>query len=333
VTPVTPGGKGTPPPDALIFGAVGHATGINDSLFESDIRLTNLTAQTMKYDLNFTPSGVDGTTEGISSTIEVAPGVTMALDDVMASAFGSVVGSSIGMLEVRPVPVEDADGLFGSVNDATQQQIHTVASSRTYNFTPNGTFGQFIPATPFANFVGSGTILSLQQVAQSLAYRANFGFLEASGQPVDLAVRVYDTTNNLLTTIPVHLGAMQHLQMNGLLQNNGITNLTDGRVEVEVMSGDGKVTAYVSEVDNANDPLLVSPVVKGAIRADRYVVPGMAYANTGPAFWVSDLRIFNAGTTATPATLTYYAMANPVEAITRDITINPGEIKCSTTCS
>jgi len=328
VTPVTPSGKGTPPPDALIFGAVGHASGINDSLFESDIRLTNLTAQTMKYDLNFTPSGVDGTTTGITSTIEVPPGVTMALDDVMASAFGATVGSSIGMLEIRPVSVEGAGGLFGSVGDAAQQQIHTVASSRTYNFTPNGTFGQFIPATPFANFVGQGTILSLQQVAQSIAYRANFGFLEASGQPVNLAVRVYDTTNNLLTTIPVALGAMQHLQMNGLLQNNGITNLTDGRVEVEVVSGDGKITAYVSEVDNAtNDPLLVSPVVKGGVLANRYVVPGMAYINTGQAFWVSDLRIFNAGTTATQATLTYYPLANPTAAITRDININPGEIK------
>jgi Viral BACON domain len=329
VTPVTPGGKGTPPPDALIFAAVGHASGINDSLFESDIRLTNLTAQTMKYELNFTPSGVDGTTNGISSTIEVPPGVTMALDDVVASAFGSgTIGSSLGMLEVRPLPVAETGGLFGSVNDAAQQQLHTVASSRTYNFTPNGTFGQFIPATPFANFVGRGTILSLQQVAQSIAYRSNFGFLEASGQPVNLEVRVYDVANNLLRTIPLSLGAMQHRQMNGLLQNNGIDNLADGRVEVEVLSGDGKITAYVSEVDNAtNDPLLVSPVVKGAIRANRYVVPGMAYLNTGSAFWVSDLRIFNAGTVATPATLTFYPLSNPSAAIAREIMIGAGEIK------
>ena len=328
VTPVTPGGKGTPPPDALIFAAVGHASGVNDSLFESDIRLTNLTAQTMKYDLHFTPSGVEGTTNGISSTIEVPPGVTMALDDVVASAFGEgTVGSSLGMLEVRPLPAEQTGGLFGSVNDEAQQQLHTVASSRTYNFTPNGTFGQFIPATPFSSFVGRGTILSLQQVAQTVAYRANFGFLEASGNPVELAVRVYDPANQLLATIPLSLGAMQHRQMNGLLQNHGIT-LESGRVEVEVVSGDGKVTAYVSEVDNAtNDPLLISPVVKGAIRADRYVVPGMASLNTGSAFWVSDLRIFNAGAAETPATLTFYPIGNPAGAITREMVIGAGEIK------
>lgn len=329
VTPVTPSGKGTPPPDALIFAAVGHAAGVNDSLFESDIRLTNLTAQTMKYDLNFTPSGIDGTQQGITSTIEVPPGVTMALDDVVASAFGSgTIGSSLGMLEVRPVATPESGGLFGSIDARAQQQIHTAASSRTYNFTPNGTFGQFIPATPYASFVGRNTVLSLQQVAQSFAYRANFGFLEASGQPAELAVRVYDTSNNLLATIPVSLGAMQHRQMNGFLQNNGITNLADGRVEVEVVSGEGKVSAYVSEVDNAtNDPLLVSPVVKGAVRANRYIVPGMAYINTGSAFWVTDLRIFNAGTAATPATLTFYPMGNPAGAMTRDVVLDAGEIE------
>lgn len=331
VTPVMPSGKGTPPPDALIFAAVGHASGVNNSLFESDIRLTNLSAQTRKYDLSFTPSGVDGTQTGITSTIEVAPGTTMALDDVVATAFGSgTIGSSVGMLEVRPVttPESSGGGFFGSITESAEQQIHTVASSRTYNFTPNGTFGQFIPATRFADFVGRGSILSLQQVAQSTAFRANFGFLEASGQPVELVARVYDTANNLLATLPVSLGAMQHLQLNNMLQNNGITNLTDGRVEVEVMSGDGKVTAYVSEVDNAtNDPLLVSAVVKGAVRANRYIVPGMAYINTGTAFWVTDMRIFNAGTTATNATMTFYPWGNPGAALSHDIQLNAGEIE------
>jgi hypothetical protein len=330
VTPVEPTGKGTPPPDALIFGAVGHASGVNDSLFESDIRLTNLSAQTMKYDLNFTPSGVDGTQEGASSTIEVAPNATVALDDVVASMFGSgTVGSSLGMLEVRPITTSSSSGgLFGSIASAVAEQIHTAASSRTYNFTPNGTFGQYIPATPFSQFVGRNTILSLQQVAQSTQFRANFGFLEASGAPVELIVRVYDVSNTLLATIPVSLGAMQHRQINGMLQNNGINDLADGRVEVEVLSGDGKVTAYVSEVDNeTNDPLLVSPVVKGATRADRYVVPGMAYINTGSAFWVTDLRIFNADDTPTAATLTFYPMGNPSGAISREIALGAGEIE------
>ena len=42
-------------------------------------------------------------------------------------------------------------------------------------------------------------------------------------------------------------------------------------------------------------------MAKGGTLASRYVVPGMAYINNGFAFWVSDLRVFNAGTSSTPA--------------------------------
>ncbi|HEU4887916.1 MAG TPA: hypothetical protein VFV49_08525, partial [Thermoanaerobaculia bacterium] len=335
VTPVVPTGKGTPPPDSLIFPVVGHAAGANDSLFETDIRVTNLTAETARYELHFTPSNTDGTQSGSASTIEIAPGATMALDDVVASLFGVGTSSVTGMLEVRPLTTSsNADSGFFAGAAGAIRDLATAAASRTYNFTPDGTFGQFIPAVRFEDFVGKAaagsppSILSLQQVAQSTAYRANFGFGEASGTPADLQVRVYDTVNTLLKSIEVKLKAGEHQQLNGLLSTNGITNLPDGRVEVEVVGGDGKVTAYVSEVDNrTNDPLLVSAVLKGAVTANKYVVPGVAYLNNANAFWVTDVRVFNAGTTATPATITFYPERNPAAAISKQINLDPGEIE------
>ncbi|HKR66129.1 MAG TPA: hypothetical protein VJZ00_20530 [Thermoanaerobaculia bacterium] len=335
VTPVTPTGSSAPPPDSLIFPVVGHAAGANDSLFESDIRVTNLTAQPMKYQLKFTPSGTDGTQTGSASSVQIEPNQTLALDDIVSSLFGTgTIGSATGMLEVRPLTTTTTStgSIFSSVATGLKP-LSTAASSRTYNFTPTGTFGQFIPAVRLDEFVGKATsgpspILSLQQVAQSDAYRANFGFAEASGQSAELTVRVYDTTNALLQSIPVSLQAGEHKQINGMLSSNGVTNLANGRVEVEVTGGNGKVTAYVSEVDNkTNDPLLVSAVVKGGTTSNRYVVPGVAYINSGFAFWVTDLRIFNAGTTSTPATLTFYPQGSPGAAVTRDITLEPGEIK------
>jgi hypothetical protein len=337
VTPVFPSGKGTPPPDSLIFPVVGHAEGFNNSLFESDIRVTNLTAKTMKYELNFTPSGTNGTKSGSSSTIEIASGSTLALDDVVATMFGAgTLGPATGMLEVRPLETaaSPSGSLFETVFASAIKQLETAASSRTYNFTPTGTFGQYIPATRFGDFIGRAAagfapqILSLQQVAQSSAFRANFGFAEAAGESAELMVRVYDTASQLLATIPVFLQASEHRQLNGMLAANGINDLQDGRVEVEVVGGNGKVTAYVSEVDNVtNDPLLVSPVLKGSVTANRYVVPGTAFANTGAAFWVTDLRVFNAGDAATPATLTFYPMSNPSAAVTREMNLGAGEIK------
>ena len=338
VTPVEPSGKGTPPPDSLIFPVVGHAQGANDSLFESDIRVTNLTAETARYDVNFTPTTTDGTQTGSSSTIEIAPNATMALDDIVASLFGTgTTSSAIGMLEVRPLTTTTSSsvGFFGSTGTAsTIRDLATAASSRTYNFTPQGTFGQYIPAVRFADFVGRAvdgaapSILSLQQVAESADFRANFGFAEAAGAPVQLSVRVYDTASNLLKTIPVSLKAGEHQQLNGMLALNGVTNLANGRVEVEVLSGDGKVTAYVSEVDNkTNDPLLVSAVLKDGITSNKWVVPGVAYINNPTAFWVTDMRVFNAGTTAMNTTLTFYAEREPSVSMAKEFTLQPGEIK------
>ena len=335
VTPVAPAGKSAPPPDALIFPVVGHAAGANNSFFESDIRVTNLGATTKKYQVNFTPSGTDGTVTGSTSTIEIAPNQTVALDDIVASLFGtSATSSLLGMLEVRPLTSTPAPSSgFTPVIPSGIAQLLTAASSRTYNFTPNGTFGQFIPAIPFAKFIGKAVsgpnpILALQQVAESVAYRANFGFAEGSGQPANLIMRVYDKAGTLLATIPVSLGATQHQQINGLLANNGIKDLADGRVEIEVTGGNGKVTAYVSEIDNkTNDPFLVEAKPKGGVTSSRYVLPGMAYINTGFAFWVSDVRIFNAGTTSTPATLTFYPQGNPAAPVSKDILLEAGEIE------
>lgn len=319
VTPVAPAGKGTPPPDALIIPAVAHAEGANESFFESDIRVTNLSAQTMKYSVNFTPSGTDGTQKGSSSTIEIAPNQTLALDDILATLFGSGSSSVIGMLEIRPTSTQ--------TTSTKTTQLSTIASSRTYNLTPNGTFGQYIPALPYSSFAGKSTVLSLQQIAQSAAYRTNFGFCEASGQPATLTMRVYDVKNVLLKEIPVSLLAGEHKQVNNMLSLHGIDDLADGRVEIEVTSSTGKVTAYASTVDNkTNDPLMVWPVVKGQTTSNRFTLPGMATINTGAANWRSDVRIFNAGA-ATPATLTYYPQGNPGAPIAKEITLDAGEVE------
>lgn len=327
VSPVAPGGRNTPPPDAQIIPAVAHAAGANGSLFESDVRLTNLSPQTMKYLLNFTPSGVEGTTSGSSMTVQVDPGGTMALDDILASFFGSGSGgtSSTGMLEIRPLGSSSTTSIASPTLG-----IHktTVASSRTYNFTDNGTFGQFIPAIPFAQFIGKGAgILSLQQIAQSSLYRTNFGLVEGAGEPADVVLRVFNNQGALLQSIPLSLLAGEHRPLNALLATYGIT-LEEGRVEVEVTSSTGKVTAYASTIDNrTNDPLLVPPVLKGGASATRFALPGMADLNTGAASWRSDIRIFNSGSTYTPATLTYYPQGNPGSPLTASITVNGGEIK------
>ena len=326
VTPVSPDTKASPPPDSLIIPAVGHGPGANGSLFQSDIRLANVSSQAMRYLINFTPTATDGTQTGNTTTIQVDPGATTALDDLLSSFFGTASdGSSTGMLEIRPLTTTSSSSLFSSVPNSI---LSTVASSRTYNVTSAGTFGQFIPAIPFSQFVGKGSVLSLQQIAQSASYRTNFGLLEASGEPASVVIHVFDKAGNRLADIPESLLPSEHLALNGLLAANNIT-LDDGRVEVEVVSSTGKVSAYASVLDNrTNDPLLVSPVLKGSVNSNRYVIPGVAYTNS-IANWRTDARLYNSASSGVTATLTYYPQVGSTDLtpVTRTTTIAAGETK------
>jgi len=328
VTPVAPQGKNTPLPNSLIIPAVGHAVGIGDSLFESDVRIANTSAQAMKYQLNFTLTHTDATQSGQSTTIQVDPGATMALDDILTSFFGtgSDGATALGVLEIRPLTTTQS-------NFSSPVSIQTVASSRTYNSTPTGTFGQYIPAIPFSQFIAQApegapkTVLSLQQIAQSTAYRTNFGIVEGAGEPANVLVHIFNNAGaEVAPAIPISLMPGEHQQRN-LLADNGIT-LTDGRFEVEVVSATGKVTAYASVIDNlTNDPLMVFPVLKGAESATRYVIPGVADINNGFASWRSDIRFFNPTTTSVTATLTYFPQpGNAAASGTKQVTIPAGQV-------
>jgi hypothetical protein len=319
VTPTTTGGKGLPPPNALVIPAVAHAPGARGP-FQSDVRLMNGTAGAMSYQLTFTPSGKDGTKEGKSTTLSVDPGQTIALNDILRDFFGVGATSNPGdagqgALEIRPL------------NSSSTQSY---AASRTFTFNENGTYGQFVAATPFSSFATKVAIvpiggapptgtptLTMTQIAWSPKFRTNIGLVEGSGVAATGNINVYDARNNLVKTVPYNLPPAGHQQMS--LASLGVTNLDDGRVDVTVESAAGAVTAYASVIDNiTNDPLAVAPVQASRISATRYVLTGMAALGetTPPNNFHSDIRLFNGGSTDVTVNATFYprAKGTPVAA-------------------
>jgi large repetitive protein len=325
VQPVQPKPSSGPPPDALIIPAVAHADGIN-SKFQSDVRVTNTAPQTMKYQITFTPS-VEGVQSAKQATIDIDPGKTVALDDILGTWFssGSLKGT-IGTLEVRPLTqLTSAASAASALNSLAN--LTTFASSRTFNATSNGTYGQYVPAIPFANFIGNASILSLQQIAQSTAFRTNLGLVEGSGNPAAVLVSVFGDDGKKITEFPVNLIAGQHIQLNSFLADRNIT-MSDGRVEVKVTSSTGRVTAYASVLDNlTNDPMAVTPIaITQSNNSTKYVIPGVADLNNGFANWRTDTRIFNASSKTVNANVLFYSQLGG-DPITKSITLAPNEIK------
>jgi hypothetical protein len=334
VTPVAPGTKTLPPANALVIPVVTHVNAITGP-FLSDVRLTNAGSSAVNYQITMTPTQTDATQSSKVTQVTVDGQQTIALNDIVKNFFGygatpnpSDVG--FGSLEIRPL---------------NTSSLLTYASSRTYASTTTGTFGQYIAAMPFTRFatqrlsgipipgdITPSKLLSLQHVAQSSRFRTNLGIVEGGGEPASGKIRVFNPLGTLLKEVPFNLLPGEHRQMNRFIQvDAGIPSLEDGRIEIEVESLTGAVTAYASVLDNVTtDPLAVMPVDTTKISATRYVIPGIADIPAGQQNFHSDLRLYNGGSTDVPVNLTFYpgngfaGFGTPVTAEPR--TVRAGEV-------
>jgi fibronectin-binding autotransporter adhesin len=304
----------TPPDDALTIPAVANVKNFIVR-FESDVRITNTSAQVITYDITFTPSGSTGNSQGQKITQSIEPGATLALDDIVTTWLAGVTTS--GALEIH------------SETETGSPDRITFASSRTFGVSPDGgTFGQYVPAVNYENFVSQGSVISLQQIAQSDKFHTNLGLVEGSGNAVTVEVSIFDSAGTQLEAFNVELSGGEHTQINEVLKQHGIA-LDDGRIEVKVKEGDGKVTAYASVIGTGiSDPLLVPPVNIGDDGAghQKWVVPGVGGPPGESSNWKTDVHIFNAGKDSAVLTLVFYP-TNRGTATTKTITLAAREVR------
>jgi hypothetical protein len=314
--------KNTPPPDALTIPAVANVKGFIVR-YQSDVCVANTSAQVIKYEINFVPTGLPGISQGQTTNVTIEPGATLALNDIVTTWFGGL--SSSGTLEIRPL-TEIGTSTSSAPASGLANRV-TFASSRTFAVAPDGgTYGQYVPAVPYTNFVAKGSVISLQQIAQSEKYHTNLGLVEGSGEPVSVQVRIFDSAGTKRGDFNVDLTGGQHTQLNEVLKEHGIA-LDDGRIEVEVTKGEGKVTAYASVIDNEiNAPMLVPPVTLDGTGHSKWVVPGVAGLTAGSGNWRTDVRIFNAGKEPVDLTLAFYSR-NGGTAPSRTTTLAAGEVR------
>jgi len=322
VTPVTPAPLSAAA-GALVIPSAGHLAGT--AQWQSDIRIANVTTSPQKYTVSFNSGSGDPAVPVKQTNVSVDAGVTMALDDVVRNWFGvgSLGDSANGMLLIQQL--DNAGKIL--TNDTILKT--TAVTSRTFNVASTGTLGQFIPAIPFANFLSNpSATLSLQQLAQSTAFRTNLGIAEAGGQQAPIIITAFDGGGHQMLNLPLTLKPGQLLQLNSIFSENGISSLSNGRAEVKLAGNSGgRVTAYASVVDNASaDPFFVPPVALGSVGFSRYVVPGVADLTSPIASWRTDVRAFNSSASPQTATFTFYPFQNPGAAVSKDIPISPGEV-------
>lgn len=125
-----------------------------------------------------------------------------------------------------------------------------LVTSRTYTGSSDGTFGQFVPATPAAMRRGDAAATFIG-VESSPAFRTNIGLMPASGEPATVRIIAYDAAGREL--------ARRETAVEGLTQIPLWIGVVDGRVTVEVIDGRGGVIPYASIIDNVSgDPIYIN---------------------------------------------------------------------------
>ncbi|MBW2425364.1 MAG: hypothetical protein JRG86_14015, partial [Deltaproteobacteria bacterium] len=211
--------------------AAAHATGENDSLWRTDLSLLNRSGAQATAEVRY--RGDDGAAR--NTMIVLQTGTQRLLEDVVAQ-LGVAGGGSLQVFSDQPVLV----------------------SSRTYNASDEGTFGQFLDGVQSTHMAETGQTVWLSRLQQNEAYRTNVGLVNTGELDATVKVELFDAAGTRLASRRRTLAPYQRLQLQEPFSRiAGRDDLDAAYASVTVEAGEG-IIAYASVIDNAtNDPTTV----------------------------------------------------------------------------
>ncbi len=288
-----------PTEHAVMVPVVAHWPGAGGTAWRSDVSLVNRNAGPATVVLEYT-SVVDSTTAAFAASVPA--GGTMMWRDVLVTAFGMAQsGTGKGTLKVASdVPV-------------------TVAS-RTYNQTPQGTFGQYMPSVETGSGLASAEVGVLPHLSQNDAYRTHVGLANLStGLSCSGRITLHDQGGHAIGS-PVTLAVQpgRSLQQDYVFTAAGAGPQDVAYATVEVLTAGCRMWAYGSVVDAATGDPTTIPVQPQAgasaaspAVASTYVVPVVAHwPGAGYTAWRSDVSVVNRSTSTANVTLSYASVTD-----------------------
>lgn len=293
----------------LTIPAVARTPGEQGTFFQSDLRIFNRSSRDCAFQLVLVPSDGSGE-QRVDMTI--APHRILRIDDLMLSVFRRE--KAVGALRI--------EGDF--------EYSDLIITSRTYNSTDHGSYGQFIGADwwQFSAGVrdhwGGGPVRTLLHLAKSADYRTNVGFVEVIGLDAVIDIELFDSLGHCLGSKRVTVPAFGHRQINDVFRFVGATPVDNAMVVSEVRSN-ARIFSYASVIDNrSGDPVFI-PGGSSSDAEDFVVIPAVA-AGSGKygTEWRSDLRAFALG----PGALVKVSFmpSDGLEAVSQSFTVDENQL-------
>lgn len=227
------------PAQEIDIPAAGHATNGAGQTFISDVRIFNPSFTTPTTALiEYFPSGTSPQVNALNSIVVNIPARgTSVLNDVAGTSGLNISG--VGALRISSV-------------------ANLIASSRVFVNTPNGSFGQFVPAFSRSQALRHGVMPQVSNTGAASGFRANVGFFNPNQEPVTVRIEARDAGGTVIGSNTLTLQALSQ-QQNGLgvyLPGVDVSNLANATLSFDASAG---IFVYTSEVDNTSGDSFLIP--------------------------------------------------------------------------
>ena len=238
----------------LYVPAAAHNSGAGGTVWRTDLEVKARGGEAASFTVELLEERT-ANNDPLSATFSLDPGASLRLVDVIDTVFGF---DGSGALRLTAV-----DGAI-------------LATSRTYNNDPNGTYGQYIPASEAESAAEHGYEYVLMQLSSSASYRTNVGFVNTTDATVALEVDLYTASAVLLGSVPATLRPYEMRQISNIFAEVTAQAVEDGYAIVRTSTEGGRYFAYASVVDNlSGDAIFIPAQLEGSIEAPlapRFVV-------------------------------------------------------------
>lgn len=217
----------------VIVPAAGTGPGANASQWQSELTLHNAAPRAIALSISFHQgSGVLGPVQ-----VELQARQTVSTQDIVHTQFG--LASGTGALVIQSTD-RDAKGL--------------AVTSRTFNTSATGEFGQDIPAVDAAAALRAGDVAALSGPSSIATNRFNFGIYVT--EPATIEWQVVRANGTVAATKSVAYGASTHAQY-----NSGIETLLKASPQdndtVHARVASGRAVFYGSIINATGDPTFI----------------------------------------------------------------------------
>jgi len=210
-----------------------HVKGFGGAVWRTDLEVNNPTTGEIPFTVELLKRD-QANTNPQSASFTVKAGNSLRLEDVIHTVFGFDGAAALRITPAKPT---------------------LVVTSRTFNQSAEGTYGQFLPGIPGDQATVYGSRARLIQLTHDTSagsgYRTNIGLVNVTALAITVTLHLHSADGNELGTLTVDLPASGFVQLDKVFEQVTASDVSDGYALLSTPTPGGAFLAYASVIDNA----------------------------------------------------------------------------------